>query len=143
MNYPRLFIPLYTSNATIVFLLWIFSIIFISMYKPCSYGTTCQFTTINETCSLSVDNKTMIIDKFTASPAALYACYNNSTITCYYSRVADTSGNVLGDLYQDRCKANGWTYAVTTLIFLSIVVVTTFGYHISGCRKNKTADNGV
>lgn len=73
--------------------------------EACSFGTSCQFTMIDQVCTLTVDNHTSIINKTTASGTTLQACFHNTTLTCYYAKVSDSKGNKLGDFYMDNCES--------------------------------------
>ena len=129
-----------------LFLLWLFTLttlILNSMVKWCTYGTSCIFNTVNDTCSLFVDNRTIVIDKTAASPSALYYCYNNSTITCYYAKDPNSIGDILGDYYTNQCQsgisivvANAMTFAMA-----SLPLVMYLSYHLAVYFRERNTKN--
>lgn len=130
------FLMIHVIGLGILFLLWLFTLIILilnSMAEWCTYGTSCIFNTVNDTCSLFVDNRTIIIDKTTASPSALYYCYNNSTITCYYAKDPSSIGDILGDYYKTNCQSGNGIVVVEGLIFAMtcIPLLLYFGYHLT------------
>uniref|UniRef100_A0A6C0JU09 Uncharacterized protein n=1 Tax=viral metagenome TaxID=1070528 RepID=A0A6C0JU09_9ZZZZ len=126
-------------------LIWILTLVTLSGYNKCSYGTSCQFSNVNDTCFLAVDNTTTILDKMTASPTALHACFTNSTITCYYSKVADSRGDVLGNYYKSSCFDNYNNFMsqivaftsppIVSFIFFPILAYLLFICEYDCCRK--------
>uniref|UniRef100_A0A6C0JWQ3 Uncharacterized protein n=1 Tax=viral metagenome TaxID=1070528 RepID=A0A6C0JWQ3_9ZZZZ len=110
--------------------LWIYSIIAICNLDSCSYGTKCHFVSFNDTCILSVDNQTIIVDGDMASGDALYECTRNATIPCYYAKSRDSTGQFVSNYYKTACNDHYYNWLYEIIITNSIVLAIILVYYI-------------
>lgn len=129
----------YITLVVFTLAIWISSIATICSIDNCSYGTNCHFSTFNDTCFLSVDNRTLQIDRDTAAPDALVACIRNSTIACYYSKSRDSIGQSLGDYYKTKCTDHYFDILsgliITNSVVLTVIVVFSVIVLVVDCSK--------
>jgi len=124
-------IPPYLILSAYILTLWISSIATICSIDSCSYGTKCYFQTINDTCILSVDNQTIVIDKNTASGDALYACTQNTSLDCYYAKSRDSTGQFLSDNYKTECKDHYYNWLSGIIISDSAILLLILSFYIA------------
>uniref|UniRef100_A0A6C0JV76 Uncharacterized protein n=1 Tax=viral metagenome TaxID=1070528 RepID=A0A6C0JV76_9ZZZZ len=132
-----------TLSVLYVVSTWVTSVVIMSTVTNCAYWATCSFSTVNDTCFLSVDNRTITLDKHSASASALYSCVNNLNIKCFYANSRDAIGESLGDYYKTGCRDRYYEFALGNIMTSSVFFIPTVALFIAICIIWKRRDNNV
>ena len=125
---------------------WVNSVVVMSKVTDCAYWSVCHFSTVNDTCFLSVDNRAITLDKNTASASALYSCVNNLTIKCFYANSRDAIGESLGDYYKTGCRDRYYENALGNIITSNVFFLPTIALFIAICiiwKRHETSENNT
>lgn len=141
MKYFNYFFVPINFSISFVCTSWIVLLIFYTKFESCKYGTKCVFSNVNDTCKVTVDGLSSIVDKSNATAVQLYACNYNYTYTCFYDKVYSAKGDYLAPFYREECDYDTLRMAFAILTTALIIgLFTAIAFLIVRSIKEKSSN---